>query len=277
MAADAAAPGAEAAQMPFIKNLASSDRKLRTQSLDALQAFLASRAAGLPAADARRLWTGLFYALWMTDRPRPQQALAAALADLLFALPAAAAVGTWLRAFWAVLSAQWARIDALRLDKFLLLVRRVFAAHVRYARMRGYRFAAAGEDDVVAVLAEACFDADEAAADAPTGARVALGLRLHALDVWVDELERERALRPGPDAALDAARAAFVARLGAVVDALRAACPVKSVRRRAAESYADPRLPWAQAAADEEAMDVDGGDGGGDEHDGDDGWGGIED
>lgn len=243
------------------------DGKLRAQSLDTLQAFLAARAAspaGLSPADARRLWTGLFYALWMTDRPHPQQALAAALADLLFSTspsPRPAVVGAWLRAFWDVLSAQWPRIDALRLDKFLLLVRRVFAAHVRYARARAYPRDDAAPDEVVALLAEACFDN-----------AVAPGLRLHALDVLVDELERELVLLPLDDAAADGPRAAFVARLGALVDAIAADCPVKSVRRRAAETYADPRLPWARhdAAADEGAAT---------EEDADDGhgWAGIED
>lgn len=290
----------------------SADRRLRTESLDALRAFLAGRRA-VSAADARRLWTGLFYALWMTDRPRPQQALAAALADLVFELrprrgggddddeaAAAESVGAWLRAFWAVLSAQWPRIDRLRLDKFLLLARRGLAAHVRYARERAaWRPRPGAADDVVAVLADAVFDACEAGAARPYGAGVALGLRLHALDVWVDELVREGALAvpaspPSSPAAAAAdagsaddspedpddaaARAAFVARLGTVVEALRTSCPVRSVRARARESYADPRLPWAAAAAaaadddDDDvpdAPDEDGDDG--------DGWGGIED
>ncbi|KYK54437.1 nucleolar protein NOP52 variant [Drechmeria coniospora] len=259
----AAGAGAEASQMPFIKNLASSDRKLRTQSLEALQSFLNSRGE-LPLDDARKLWTGLYYALWMTDRPRPQQALAADLANLLFGLRAACAA-PWLRAFWLVLSAQWPSIDALRMDKFLLLARRGYAAHVRWVKQRGY-----GADehvpDVARVLREVCLDVDEEA-------RVALGLRLHILDICIDELENEGVLSPvEDDEPLEAVRTAFVQLFGDMVEELRRS-PVKSVRERAKEAYADERLPWATREEGDDDDEMGESDGGAD----DEGWGGIDD
>ncbi|KAH6610024.1 nucleolar nop52 variant [Trichoderma cornu-damae] len=249
----AAVSAQEAQQMPFIRNLASSDRKLRVESLASLQAFLSSRRSITPL-DARKLWTGLYYALWMTDRPRPQQALAADLANLLSDLQPAC-VEPWLAAFWSVLGAQWPHIEALRLDKFLLLARRAFAAHVRLAGEQGYRGPLA--EQVLAVFARWCFDADDEQA-------VALGLRLHVLDVWVDELEREGAIAAAHD---DERANAFVHSVGALVESLRR-CPVKSLRQRAQDSYDDERLPWA-ASKDDEMDD-------GAEADEEDEWGGID-
>ncbi|KAM0555818.1 hypothetical protein ACHAPJ_006215 [Fusarium lateritium] len=237
---------AHESQMPFIRNLASSDRKLRTASLESLSTFLSSRTT-LSDVDAQKLWKGLFYALWMTDRPLPQQRLATDLANLLFTLKPACAI-PWLRGFWAVLGAQWTGIDVLRLEKFLLLVRRVFASHVRLARERGWK-----DGDVEAileVLAEYPFDKEGDLRKSP------VGIRLHALDIWVDELEREKALEQ-PEAE------AFVKGLGELVLALKR-CPVKPARERAGDSYEDERLPWVQAAS-------------GDEMEDDDEWGGIED
>ncbi|KAL7921854.1 nucleolar protein,Nop52 domain-containing protein [Trichoderma austrokoningii] len=257
MAASAAVSAQEAQQMPFIRNLASSDRKLRTESLASLQAFLFSRQSLAPI-DARKLWTGLYYALWMTDRPRPQQALAADLANLVFGLQAAC-VEPWLAAFWSVLGTQWPHIEALRLDKFLLLVRRVFAAHVKLVREQGYK----GDltEQVVGVFARWCFDKEDEE-------RVALGLRLHVLDVWVDELEREGALAAaGEEGNADAK--AFVEKVGALVEAMKR-CPVKSLRQRAADSYDDERLPWADKGEDEAESDE------GDEGDDGDEWGGLD-
>lgn len=239
---------AHESQMPFIRNLASSDRKLRVAALESLQTFLASRSS-LAEADAQKLWKGLFYALWMTDRPVPQQRLAADLAGLLFRLQPACAV-PWLRGFWAVVGAQWTGIDVLRLEKFLLLVRRVFAAHVRLAREHAY--AGAEVDAVVAVLADYPFETEGDLRKVP------VGIRLHALDMWVDELEREGALA-------DAAAAPFVKSLGDLLIPLRQ-CPVKQVRDRCRESYEDERLPWGKPAAEEEAEEEDG-----------DEWGGIQD
>ncbi|KAG5985682.1 hypothetical protein E4U43_005946 [Claviceps pusilla] len=264
-----AAPGAEAAQMPFIKNLASSDRKLRTQSLTTLQSFLSTK-ANLSLPEALKLWTGLYYALWMTDRPRPQQALAAELASLSFSLPPSSQA-PFLRAFWQILSRQWTHIDALRMDKFLLLVRRVFAAHVRCARENHWQ--GAQVDAVLEILEHECFDVQERGG----GSGVALGLRLHVLDLWVDEMERERAVRSDDDQDEDededeVPRGEFVRRIGDMVDKLRKS-PVRSVRARAEESHADARLPWGK----ESASSSETGDNEDNEDDDEDGWGGIED
>ncbi|OAA41826.1 Nucleolar, Nop52 [Cordyceps fumosorosea ARSEF 2679] len=251
----AARTGQDAAQMPFIKNLASSDRKLRTSSLEALTAFLSSRRA-LPDADARKLWTGLYYALWMTDRPRPQQALAADLAELLFSLRPARCREAWLRAFWHVLGAQWTGIEALRLNKFLLLVRRVWAATVRLA-LQGEE----GRATAVKVCRECVLDG-EGGRDGQ--GELPLGLRLHVLDVWVDELEREGALGGGPRGE---EAEGLVAELGGMVQALTRNGS-KAVRERARDSYEDERLPWASKAEEDEEDEGE---------DSDDGWGGIED
>ncbi|KAG5980957.1 hypothetical protein E4U55_003438 [Claviceps digitariae] len=266
-----AAPGAEAAQMPFIKNLASSDRKLRIQSLTVLQTFLSTK-SNLSLPEALKLWTGLYYALWMTDRPRPQQALAIELASLSFSLPPTSQP-LFLRAFWQILSKQWTHIDALRMDKFLLLVRRVFAAHVRCARENNWQ--GAQVDAVLEILEQECFDVQESGG--PSGSGVALGLRLHVLDLWVDEMEREGAVGDkwaGRDEEEEVLRGEFVRRIGDVVEKLRRS-PVRSVRARAEESYADGRLPWGEKGASSEL-----GDGHGEmevDEDDEDGWGGIED
>jgi ribosomal RNA-processing protein 1 len=182
----------------------------------------------------------------MTDRPLPQQRLATDLANLLFTLKPVCAI-PWLRGFWTVLGLQWTDIDVLRLEKFLLLVRRVFASHVRFLRERDWKDG--DVEAIIGVLAEFPFDKEGDLRKNP------VGIRLHALDIWVDELEREKALEQ-PEAE------AFVKSLGDVVIALKR-CPVKPVRARASDSYEDERLPWVQAAS-------------GDEED-DEEWGGIDD
>ncbi|RSL48434.1 hypothetical protein CEP51_015632 [Fusarium floridanum] len=180
---------AHESQMPFIRNLASSDRKLRTASLESLTTFLSSRQT-LTSTDAQKLWKGLYYAPWMTDRPVPQQRLATDLANLLFTLQPSCAI-PWLRGFWVVVGAGWTDIDVL-----------------------------------------------------------------HALDIWVDELEREEALK-------DEAAMGFVKAVGELVQALKR-CPVKPVRERAGDSYEDERLPWAEADGSDRDED-------------DEEWGGFDD
>ncbi|TKA60958.1 hypothetical protein B0A55_11737, partial [Friedmanniomyces simplex] len=68
---------------PFIKQLASSDRKLRTSALASLRQYLSSHhSAPLSQLDLLKLWKALFYCLYMQDKPLHQQRLAQDLADL---------------------------------------------------------------------------------------------------------------------------------------------------------------------------------------------------
>ena len=183
----------------------------------------------------------------MTDRPAPQQRLAADLASLADHDEGASSSfrAVWFAAFWDVIGQQWPQIDRHRMDKFLLLVRRVFAAHVRHAR---------GDADVAGVLAEWPF---EASGDLR---RVPLGVRLHVLDLWVDELESEGILAEGEGSE----GRVLVERVGEMVQALLH-CPVKQVRERAREGYDDARLPWAKKGDEEEG-----------EVEEDEEWGGID-
>jgi ribosomal RNA-processing protein 1 len=219
----------------------------------------------------------------MTDRPVAQQRLAADLASLYGALPDGGAdaetsnVVVWFAAFWEVLSAQWPHIEALRLDKFLLLVRRIFAAQLAHinslllaaGQSRSGDSMASVQQLVDDALAKWCFE--------PSGdpRSVPLGLRLHVLDIWVDELDAAGLL--GTDDEEDGGdnggeqkkrRGLVVRAVGDLVEAL-IGCPVKAVRERARESYDDERLPWT-------TKDPNGDDGA---HEDDDGgeWGGIED
>jgi ribosomal RNA-processing protein 1 len=214
----------------------------------------------------------------MTDRPVAQQRLAADLASLYGALPDGGADSeasnavVWFAAFWEVLSAQWPHIEALRLDKFLLLVRRVFAAQLAHINSLLGAAPSRSGDDMAAVqqlvdgaLAKWCFE--------PSGdpRSVPLGLRLHVLDIWVDELDAAGLLSADgeEDGGEQRKRRGLVVRaVGDLVEAL-IGCPVKAVRERARESHDDERLPWT-------TKDPNDGDGA---HEDDDGaeWGGIED
>lgn len=254
MALETVTMAADEAQMPFIRNLASSDRKLRTASLDSLKLFLSTRTS-LTRLDALKLWKGLYYAHYMTDRPVPQQRLASDLANLADSLPGPQVVATWFAAFWEVLGERWPHVDNLRMDKFLLLVRRVFTAQLRYARPGDE----SGEE-VIKMLSEWPF---EAVGDLR---KVPLGIRLHVLDLWVDELERAGFLDDAEeeeeaeevskkkdvrnDEKAGGAEAQLVRRMGDLVQAL-IHCPIKAVRDRARETYDDERLPWVEKKEEE--------------------------
>lgn len=159
--------------------------------------------------DPLKLWKALFFALWMCDRPLPQQRLCVELADLLFSRGMAPwlarrngdddgrageaetdAAVAWLGAFWTTVAREWTTgIDVYRMDKFLLLVRRVHAASLRWVVVARQRMGADRGGEIETRMREEVwgvwpFDLSGNLSKMP------IGLRLHLTDVWVDELVR---------------------------------------------------------------------------------------
>ena len=263
------------------------ERKTRTAALTSLRALLSARqsAAALSALDVLKLWKGLFYALWMCDRPVPQQGLCTDLADLVRVLPADAVV-PWLRGFWATMAREWAGIDVLRLNKFLLLVRRVLGASLAWMRVREdpdeteaggerrkkrARIASSRQrwhpervDAIVRLLGEWPFsledevrtekesrkrkaeDEDGASGEDETSTQyVPVGLKLHVLDIWVDEAEGAGLLA---DENEDKDAEGIVQRITALVETLERRTASTAVRVRSKQSLLDDRLPWTGGA-----------------------------
>ncbi|KAI0447125.1 nucleolar protein,Nop52-domain-containing protein [Xylaria telfairii] len=239
--------------MPFIRTLASSDRKVRTKGLESLRTFISAPATSsrLQPLELLKLWKGLYYSLWMCDRPIPQQNLCAELAGLIDVLPDDA-VGPWLAAFWETVGREWTSIDVLRLEKFMLLVRRVLGVSLAWvcSALPETRGEGDGEEavetktqnrkgrDRIDILLENLASWPLETED--NLSRVPVGLRLHVLDIWVDEAEKLGLLDAKKTG--DVGRQ-FLDRLGLLVEAqTRSTC--KPVRVRAKETLVDDRLPW---------------------------------
>ncbi|EGS21297.1 uncharacterized protein CTHT_0031510 [Thermochaetoides thermophila DSM 1495] len=248
--------------MPFIKHLASSDRKVRTAALNSLHAFLSARqvASALTTLDVLKLWKGLFYALWMCDRAIPQQNLCNELADLIWQLPRES-VATWLRGFWATMAREWTGIDVLRMEKFLLLVRRVLGASFKWMKKDGSlgkrthdgqekavktgAWDQSKVDEVLGLLAEWPFSLAEEVRITQSSEKggeivqkIPVGMRLHVLDIWVDEVERVGLLNEDEEEAR-----MIVQRISDMVDALEQTTKSPAVRTRSKDSLGDDRLP----------------------------------
>ncbi|KAJ4300635.1 hypothetical protein N0V88_003320 [Collariella sp. IMI 366227] len=175
--------------MPFIKNLASSDRKIRTAALTSLTSFLSARhvSSSLTTLDMLKLWKGLFYALWMRMWP--------------FALE------------------EEARIEDIAEEKGGQIQQKIPA-----------------------------------------------GLRLHVLDIWVDEAEKAGLLDEEDKQAQE-----ILERISDQIDTLEGATTSPAVRVRAKESLADERLPGNRIPKGEEEEEGEG------EAQGDGDWDGFDD
>jgi ribosomal RNA-processing protein 1 len=187
--------------------------------------------------------------MWMSDRPRTQQALANELADLVSIVPQPTVI-PFLRAYWQTMQREWTNIDVLRMEKFLLLTRRYLGATFQVLQRGDWEEALVREH--MDLLMEIPCNVENM--------RIPNGMRFHVIDIYVDELERVGLLededrKDGPlDALLEPLRR------------LAKESPTKPVRTKAKEQLQDERLPGNKKPEEEEQPEGD-----------DDQWGGFED
>ncbi|KAG8043782.1 hypothetical protein GUJ93_ZPchr0458g22797 [Zizania palustris] len=180
-AAAAAAASAEAAAIA--RRLASCNGSARERAVrNLLSTFLPASAPHLSTSDLLKLWKGLFFCFWHSDKPLYQSSLASRLAAGVSSGPSPAAATAFFAAYLATLRREWAHIDIHRLDKFYLLNRRFL--HHAFLLLSAHSFAPDLTSQVISIISEKVLlpEADNVAAGSPRG------LGYHVADVFVDEL-----------------------------------------------------------------------------------------
>ncbi|KAL6185288.1 hypothetical protein ACLB2K_041422 [Fragaria x ananassa] len=107
----------------LIKQLASCNQGSRGRALRVLLKTWLPAQLNLSDDDMKKLWKGLFYCMWHADKAPAQAQLIDRLSSLLHSLHLPLAV-EYFSAFLLTMRREWSGIDALRLDKFYLLIRR---------------------------------------------------------------------------------------------------------------------------------------------------------
>ncbi|CAE6456989.1 unnamed protein product [Rhizoctonia solani] len=100
---------------PLGKYLASTEKKTRDKAIKSLATFLSddSQKAMSPSERAK-LWKGLFYCFWMSDKPLVQQDLSSELANLVLVIPSLESAVGFVHGFWEAMVREWAGIDRYR-------------------------------------------------------------------------------------------------------------------------------------------------------------------
>ncbi|KAK9377015.1 uncharacterized protein V1513DRAFT_422898 [Lipomyces chichibuensis] len=162
----------------ILKKLAANDRPTREAGISALETYLES-SQDISQLDFLKVWKGLYYCMWMTDRPKAQRDMALKLPSLL--LVADDAIATkFVEAFWATICREWNNIDLLRVDKFYLLIR--WFVHMMFRRL--------SQSDWERSLVEKWTDILIKYPLNSTNASIPDGIRYHMIDIYLDELER---------------------------------------------------------------------------------------
>lgn len=69
-----------------------------------------------------RLWKGLFYCMWMSDKPLVQEELAEELGSLVHCFPDNKVGLQFFRSFLDTMVIEWNKLDQWRMDKFMMVL-----------------------------------------------------------------------------------------------------------------------------------------------------------
>jgi ribosomal RNA-processing protein 1 len=75
MAVEHDADAQQQREIKFGRRLAANEKRTRDKAVKKLKSWL-SRQHSLTVLDNRKIWRGLFYAMWMSDKPLVQEELA---------------------------------------------------------------------------------------------------------------------------------------------------------------------------------------------------------
>ena len=197
----------------------------RREAFATLKLYL-QRGTAFEELELLKLWKGLFYCMWMTANPKPQQRLAEEYASLITDTIAVHNVLPFVDAFWLTLAREWGGIDSLRMNKFLRLSRLVLRASLTFLVRQSFKRNLLEEHN--AILERTPLNTQDS--------KISNGLRYHVLDIFADELEF---VSVEADIALDAEIVHVILQ---PIQRMSEVAVDRVARKRAAEALEDDRL-----------------------------------
>lgn len=168
-------------EVQFAQRLASNEKPIRTRAIKKLRKYINARsqkaAGGFTGDELLKLWKGLFYCLWMQDKPLQQEELSKQISSLIHSFQHVDGQFLFLESFLQTFKREWTGIDRLRMDKFFQLVRFMFRQTFEMLKRKNW------DSSVVSSFLELLTaQLLQSSSGAPSG------LQLHILDVYMTEL-----------------------------------------------------------------------------------------
>uniref|UniRef100_A0A3Q3J7W6 Ribosomal RNA processing 1 n=1 Tax=Monopterus albus TaxID=43700 RepID=A0A3Q3J7W6_MONAL len=168
-------------EVQFAQRLASNERPIRMKALKKLRKYINVRSqkvtGGFTGDELLKLWKGLFYCLWMQDKPLLQEELSNQISTLIHSFHDITGQFLYFESFLQTFKREWNGIDRLRMDKFFQLVRFMFRQMFEMLKRKNW------ESSLVARFLELLTtQLLQRSSAAPSG------LQFHILDLYMTEL-----------------------------------------------------------------------------------------
>ncbi|GAV01504.1 hypothetical protein RvY_12208 [Ramazzottius varieornatus] len=132
-----------APELEFARKLAANDKLQRDRAMRNLWRWLRSQSSKGKKFTQKELllvWKGLYYCMWMSDTPLAQEDLTeniVKLADCFESQPSS--LLSFFDAFFQTTAKEYSRLDRFRLDKYLMLTRRMLRRILRTLDSKGWK------------------------------------------------------------------------------------------------------------------------------------------
>ncbi|NXK70605.1 RRP1B protein, partial [Sylvietta virens] len=134
---------------------------------------------GFSQEELLKIWKGLFYCMWMQDKPLLQEELAANISQLIHVFQNTEARHLFIQTFWQTMNREWNGIDNLRLDKYYMLMRLILRQSFEVLKRSEWDEGLV--EPVLQLLMKEVMDPDS---NSPTG------IKFHFIDIYLDELAK---------------------------------------------------------------------------------------
>lgn len=165
----------------LLKRLVDNEECVRAEAVLTVARMVTAKRQ-LEITDLQKLWRALWFAMWHSDTPLVQQKLAKDLAELFLQTQAKNEI-VFVEAFWFIMLREWETLDRYRINKFYMLVRFVLSAQLTRLKLSQW----SGTD--VAQFASQLVS-EETGPLSYANIRSPHGLRLHLVDIFLEELEK---------------------------------------------------------------------------------------
>ncbi|XP_027544736.1 ribosomal RNA processing protein 1 homolog B [Neopelma chrysocephalum] len=170
-------------EVQFAQRLAANEKRIRDRALKKLRGYIGVRTqrpgGGFSQEELLKIWKGLFYCMWMQDKPLLQEELAANISQLMHVFQNTEARHLFLQTFWQTMSREWNGIDSLRLDKFYMLMRLILRQSFEVLKRNEWDESLI--EPLLQLLMKEVMDPDS---NSPSG------IKLHFIDIYLDELAK---------------------------------------------------------------------------------------
>ncbi|KAB1283825.1 Ribosomal RNA processing protein 1-like protein A [Camelus dromedarius] len=170
-------------EIQLAQRLAGNEQVTRDRAVRKLRKYIVARTqraeGGFTHDELLKVWKGLFYCMWMQDKPLLQEELGRTISQLVHTFQTTEAQHLFLRAFWQTMNREWTGIDRLRLDKFYMLMRMVLHESWMALKTRGWE--ERQTEQLLELLTTEILHPDS---QAPSG------VRSHFIEIFLEELAR---------------------------------------------------------------------------------------